>query len=83
MEWMGKRVSVVGLGKSNLALIRYLVRHGALVTAHDQKSEAELGSAYDELCALGVEMRLGPGYLEGLEAAEGIFRHAGHAQGPG
>lgn len=73
MEWMGKRVSVVGLGKSNLALIRYLVRHGALVTAHDQKSEAELGSAYDELCALGVETRLGPGYLEGLEAAEGIF----------
>lgn len=73
MQWTGKRVSVVGLGKSNRALIRYLVRHGALVTARDQKTAAELGAAYDELCALGVEFRLGPGYLQDLWRSEGVF----------
>lgn len=73
MEWTGKRVSVVGLGKSNMALIRYLVRHGALVTGHDQKSASELGAAYDELCVLGVELRLGPGYLRSLALADAVF----------
>jgi len=73
MEWTGKRVSVVGLGKSNMALIRYLTRHGAIVTAHDQKDETQLGPAYGELCALGVELRLGRGYLRGLSFADGIF----------
>lgn len=72
-EWLGKEVSVVGLGKSNLALIRYLARKGALITARDQKSKEELGGAYRELEALGARFCLGPGYLENLGDADAIF----------
>ena len=73
MRWSGKHVSVVGLGKSNVALIRYLVRHGAFVTARDRKTPEELGAVFSELNALGVDFRLGPGYLEDLSGAEGSF----------
>lgn len=73
MRWSGKHVSVVGLGKSNVALIRYLVRHGAFVTARDRKTPEELGAVFSELNALGVDFRLGPGYLEDLSGAEALF----------
>lgn len=73
MELTGRRVSVVGLGKSNVALVHYLLRKGAIVTARDQKTAEELGAVYDHLGALGVEFRLGPGYLQGLEPSEVIF----------
>jgi UDP-N-acetylmuramoylalanine--D-glutamate ligase len=73
MNWSGKHVSVVGLGKSNLALIRYLVREGAIVTARDRKTQEELGPVYDQLSALGVDFRLGRDYLKGLRFADGVF----------
>ena len=73
LRWKGKHVSVVGLGKSNMALIRYLARRGVSITARDQKSADELGAAVDELRRLGAEMRLGPGYLKDLAASDGIF----------
>lgn len=73
MRWSGKHVSVVGLGKSNVALIRYLVRHGAFVTARDRKTAVELGPTYAQLAALGVDFRLGPGYLDELARSEAVF----------
>src|SRR5690606_37731815 len=73
MELTGRRVSVGGLGKSNLALIHSLPRTGAVVTARDQKSAEELGAVYEHLGALGVDFHLGPGYLQGLEPSEVIF----------
>ncbi len=73
MRWTDKHVSVVGLGKSNLALIRFLVRRGVSVTARDRKSADELGPALQELQLLGVDLRLGPRYLKGLSSSDGIF----------
>ena len=73
MNWAGKEISVVGLGKSNLALARYLVRKGAAVTARDQKSAEELGATYRELAALGARFCLGPGYLDELTDADAVF----------
>lgn len=71
----GTEVAVVGLGVSNLAVTRFLLRRGALVTALDAKTPEQLGDRYRLLTALpdevGVDparltLRLGPGYLDGL-----------------
>ena len=53
----GKRVLVVGLGKSGLAAARLLHEHGARVVANDLRTE--LGEAAEELRALGAELALG------------------------
>ena len=38
----GKKVAVVGIGVSNIPLIRFLVKLGAQVTAFDKKNREEL-----------------------------------------
>lgn len=66
--YRGQRVAVIGLGRSNLPLVRWLLERGARVTLFDRQTAAELGERMAPLAGLGVEMRLGPGYLdEGLE----------------
>ena len=59
----GKRIAVVGLGVSNLPLVRLLRRYGCGVTACDKRSMEALGAAGEELLSLGCEMRLGEEYL--------------------
>mgnify|MGYP000557282433 CR=1 FL=1 len=71
-HWAGKRVGVVGLGRSNLALIRHLLQRGAVVEGLDQKGREELGPIAAELEALGVKLSLGPGYLEELGRFEAL-----------
>lgn len=73
MHWAGKEISVVGLGKSNLALTRYLTHKGAVVTARDKKVAQELGPIYAELEMLGVQFQLGEGYLDHLDRADAVF----------
>ena len=46
----GKRIAVVGIGVSNLPLLRLLARHGCDVTACDKASAEALGGLY-ALCA--------------------------------
>lgn len=72
-EWNGSKVAVIGLGVSNLPLIRFLLRHGASVVGKDQKSATELGDRYSQLTELGVELELGANYLAGLDKYDGIF----------
>lgn len=67
-DWAGKKVAVIGLGVSNLALIRFLKKAGAKLSGRDQKSREELAERFEELNALGIELVLGPNYLEGLES---------------
>ncbi|MCL4516750.1 MAG: UDP-N-acetylmuramoyl-L-alanine--D-glutamate ligase [Firmicutes bacterium] len=76
MELAEKKVAVVGLGVSNQPLIRFLARKGARVTGCDRKSREAFGEkagVLAELEKLGVGLRLGEGYLEGLGAFELIF----------
>lgn len=63
----GKSVAVIGIGISNRPLIGFLIKHGAKVTAYDRKTAEELGEVYFELRALGVNFRLGEGYLDKIE----------------
>lgn len=62
----GKEVAVIGVGVSNIPLIRLLVRLGARVTACDRRDAAEFGEVYNELSELGVNFHLGEAYLSNL-----------------
>jgi len=72
MKWRGRRVAVVGLGVSNMALSRFLLDKGAVLTVFDKKDASELEDSIQAL-GPGVSYHLGPGYLDGLEGHETIF----------
>ncbi|MGE5485534.1 MAG: UDP-N-acetylmuramoyl-L-alanine--D-glutamate ligase [Ignavibacteriales bacterium] len=73
MDWLGKKVAVVGMGLSNVPLARYLVHKGASVTGFDRKDADGIRAAYDELSRLGVDFSLGPGYLDRLVGFHTVF----------
>lgn len=73
----GKTVTVIGIGISNLPLIKYLVTLGAgEVHACDKRTSEKLGNSAAELEELGVKLHLGEDYLEYL-TGEIIFRTPG------
>lgn len=72
----GKNITVIGIGISNLPLIKYLVSLGANVTACDGRSAEDLGENYTELEKLGVKFNLGDGYLNNL-SGDMIFKTPG------
>src|SRR5689334_5413138 len=55
----GKRVLVVGLGKSGVASALFLKSHGARVTVSDSKSEAELHEHIPVLLDNGIAVETG------------------------
>lgn len=71
--WRSKRVALVGLGKSNLAVARYLIRKGAAITGFDQKTLRELGERGVEAQRMGLPLFLGPSYLDHLRGFDVIF----------
>jgi UDP-N-acetylmuramoylalanine--D-glutamate ligase len=73
VEFAGKHAVVVGIGVSNMPLIRYLLSKGAQVTACDKKSEADLGERAAEVRSLGVALSTGPDYLAPLAEHDLIF----------
>ena len=72
----GKNVTVIGIGISNLPLIKYLVSLGASVTACDKRGKEDLGSNYTDLADLGVKFNLGEDYLKNIDG-EIIFKTPG------
>ena len=81
-EWKkqmnGKEVSVLGIGVSNLPLIRLLAECGATVNAHDKRTPEQLEDVYRELTDMGVKMVLGEGYLDAISStASMIFKTPG------
>ncbi len=72
----GKNITVVGIGISNIPLIKFLSENGAIVTACDKKSCDDLGEIGQELQALGVKLNCGENYLENL-SGEIIFKTPG------
>ena len=73
----GQRVAVVGIGVSNTPLIKLLVRAGVKVTACDKRTREQFDGQAAALESLGVELHLGPDYLEGLGEYSVIFRTPG------
>lgn len=70
----GKETAVVGIGVSNIPLIRFLVKLGAKVTAFDRKKEEQLGDTAREFKELGVKLVLGENYLSGLTGFQVVFK---------
>lgn len=71
-----KKITVIGIGISNLPLIKYLVELGADVTACDRRSREDLGANYDDLAKIGVKFSLGDDYLKNL-SGDIIFKTPG------
>ena len=61
----GKTAAVVGVGVSNVPLIKFLLSLGAKVVGYDKRSKEEI-ECYDELSALGAHFYVGEDYLDQL-----------------
>ena len=72
----GKNITVIGIGISNLPLIKYLVANGANVKACDKREKDDLGETYDELTSLSVTLCLGENYLSDIDG-DIIFKTPG------
>lgn len=59
MELSGKKILVVGLARTGISLIRFLVEKGAYVTVSDHKSKPELVESLEQLEGLKVDFDLG------------------------
>ncbi len=76
-EILAAPIAVVGLGISNLPLLRYLLDHGAVsVTARDKKEFDALPDAVKQLEARGVRFVCGEDYLTDL-TEKTVFRSPG------
>ena len=72
----GKRIVVLGLGVSNRPLVRLLLSYGCTVTGCDRTPREKLDAEVLELEKQGCSLRVGDGYLDGLEA-DIVFRTPG------
>ena len=75
-ELSGRRVTVIGMGVSNIPLIKMLLRAGVEVTVRDRSSRERLAEQAQELESLGARLILGEDYLKDLPE-ELIFRTPG------
>lgn len=72
----GKKIAVLGLGVSNRPLVRLLLEFGCDVTGCDRTPREKLDQEVLELEAAGCKLRVGDGYLDGVEA-DILFRTPG------
>ena len=59
VELKNKRVLVVGVARTGIATAQFCAARGAIVTATDSRSEAEIGDAAGKLREVGVKLVLG------------------------
>lgn len=62
----GMEIDVLGIGISNVPIIKFLAKNGANVTAFDKREKDALGEVYGELENLGVKFSLGENYLDNI-----------------
>ena len=72
----GKTVAFIGIGTSNLPLIKLFADKGARVLACDRKDFEALGENGVKAKEYGAELILGDGYLNDIEA-DVVFRSPG------
>ncbi|MCL5102526.1 MAG: UDP-N-acetylmuramoyl-L-alanine--D-glutamate ligase [Armatimonadetes bacterium] len=58
-DYQGKRIAVIGLARTGLAVAEVMRDFGANVVVYDKKSVSDLGEAIEAARALGVETRPG------------------------
>ena len=72
-----KKIAVVGIGVSNVPLIKYFFSKGIKVTAFDKRDPDYIGKDYFDLKELGIEIVLGENYLENISEFDIIFKTPG------
>ena len=72
----GKKIAVLGLGVSNRPLVRLLLEYGCDVTGCDKTPREKLDDEVLLLEQAGCALRVGEGYLDGVEA-DVVFRTPG------
>jgi UDP-N-acetylmuramoylalanine--D-glutamate ligase len=82
MEIAGKRVLVVGLGKTGTALVRFLLRRGAKVMVSEKKTEVELGRRVEYWKGKGIRLETGSHHLPTFLGADIIVPSPGAASIP-
>ncbi|NOX97795.1 MAG: UDP-N-acetylmuramoyl-L-alanine--D-glutamate ligase [Nitrospirae bacterium] len=70
MEVRGKKVTVVGLGKSGLAAAQLLIDRGAEVTVTDKFSGEAIGKRAGKLKERGIKIEVGQHGQEAIEGAD-------------
>ena len=64
----GKKIALLGLGVSNQPIVKLLLEFGCDVTGCDRTPREKLDESILELERMGCKLRVGPGYLDGLQA---------------
>ena len=59
MELRGKKILVIGLGRTGRECARFLAQRGAAVLVSDARSEAELSADVASLADLSLQFRFG------------------------
>ncbi|MCD6224106.1 MAG: UDP-N-acetylmuramoyl-L-alanine--D-glutamate ligase [Deltaproteobacteria bacterium] len=70
MNLKNKKVLVVGLGISGLAVARFLKNRGAVVTVTDMAVEERLSDYARKICAMDIKLELGNHCIKTFESAE-------------
>lgn len=71
----GRKVAIIGIGVSNIPLIKYLHDKKAIVTVFDGKDIDSIDKdIMDTIVNYGMDFSLGKGYLEKLNGFDIIFR---------
>lgn len=73
----GKKVAVLGIGVSNIPLIKFLKSMDVDITAFDKSEYENLKPSLDELKGLDLNYSLGENYLKKLIGFDVIFRTPG------
>lgn len=68
--WQGKRVMVLGLARSGVAVAQLLCKYGATVLLSDKKTKEQLGESVKALEGLSCEWFVGQGPEAAMEAAD-------------
>ncbi len=77
MNFSGKDILVVGLGKSGMTTAQFLKKRGAIVTVSDSGDESKLADAAASLRKSGIIVELGPHRAESFEHADMIVLSPG------
>jgi len=81
LDIQGKRVLVVGAGKSGVAVARFLLQRGAAVVLTDSKNKEQFNGELDALVEAGVQPALGsyprvePGMFDLVVVSPGVPLH--------
>jgi UDP-N-acetylmuramoylalanine--D-glutamate ligase len=77
MDLAGKKITVVGLGKTGIALARFLKNRGAAVVVTDMETEENLGPHGQELRQMDIALEAGRHRSETFEQADLIVLSPG------